>query len=81
MKEIENLESQAAADGFWDDMEKSQKILQRTKEYKNKVQRYNDLLSLFDVAGYVFQHLDVAEVFGYAFNAYHLPSTSFRSAL
>ena len=48
MKEIENLESQAAADGFWDDMEKSQKILQRTKEYKNKVQRYNDLLSLYE---------------------------------
>ncbi len=29
-------------------MEKSQKILQRTKEYKNKVERYNDLVSLYD---------------------------------
>ncbi|MBQ6998540.1 MAG: peptide chain release factor 2 [Clostridia bacterium] len=48
LKEIEELEKQAAADGFWDDMEKSQKILQRTKEYKNKVERYNDLVSLYD---------------------------------
>ena len=38
----------AAEEGFWDDMEKSQKILQRTKEYKNKVQRYDDLVSLYD---------------------------------
>ena len=29
-------------------MEKSQKILQRTKEYKNKVQRFNDLESLYE---------------------------------
>jgi len=29
-------------------MEKSQKILQRTKEYKNKVERYNDLVSLYE---------------------------------
>lgn len=29
-------------------MEKSQKILQRTKEYKNKVQRYDDLLALYE---------------------------------
>lgn len=29
-------------------MEKSQKILQRTKEYKNKVERYESLLSLYE---------------------------------
>ena len=29
-------------------MEKSQKILQKTKAYKNKVERYNDLVSLYE---------------------------------
>lgn len=48
MKSIEELEQQAAADGFWDDMEKSQKILQKTKAYKNKVERYNDLVSMYE---------------------------------
>ena len=48
MSEIEKLENLATEEGFWDDMEKSQKILQRTKEYKNKVQRYDDLVSLYD---------------------------------
>lgn len=48
MSEIEKLEKLATEEGFWDDMEKSQKILQRTKEYKNKVQRYDDLVSLYD---------------------------------
>lgn len=48
MKSIEELEQQAAADGFWDDMEKSQKVLQKTKAYKNKVERYNDLVSLYE---------------------------------
>ena len=38
----------ATAEDFWDDMEKSQKILQRTKEYKNKVQRYEDLVALYE---------------------------------
>ncbi|MBR2476600.1 MAG: peptide chain release factor 2 [Clostridia bacterium] len=48
LKSIEELEQQAAADGFWDDMEKSQKILQKTKAYKNKVERYNDLVSMYE---------------------------------
>ncbi len=50
MAEIEKLEAQAATDGFWDDMEKSQKILQRTKEFKNKVERYNALVSDYEDA-------------------------------
>ncbi|MBE7012503.1 MAG: peptide chain release factor 2 [Ruminococcaceae bacterium] len=48
--EIEKLEAQAAEDGFWDDMEKSQKILQRTKEFKNKVEKYNTLVSDYEDA-------------------------------
>ena len=43
--EIEELEQQSSADGFWDDMENSQKILQKLKQLKNKVARYETLKS------------------------------------
>ena len=43
--EIEELEQQSGADGFWDDMENSQKILQKLKQLKNKVARYETLKS------------------------------------
>jgi peptide chain release factor 2 len=43
--EIEELEQKAAEDGFWDDLENSQKVLQRTKGLKNKVERYERLVS------------------------------------
>lgn len=43
MSEIESLEAKAAEDGFWDDMENSQKVLQKTKQLKDKVQNYEDL--------------------------------------
>lgn len=36
------------ADGFWDDMENSQKILQRIKALKNKVEKYDKLRNLYD---------------------------------
>ena len=39
-KEIANLEEQAAQDGFWDDIQNSQKVLQRTSGLKNKVASY-----------------------------------------
>ncbi|MDO4617972.1 MAG: peptide chain release factor 2 [Clostridia bacterium] len=42
-KEIEELEAQSAAPDFWDDMENSQKVLQKTKQLKDKVERYNQL--------------------------------------
>jgi peptide chain release factor 2 len=41
--EIEELENKAAEPGFWDDMENSQKILQRTKGLKTKVERYEKM--------------------------------------
>lgn len=41
--EIEQLENRAAEPGFWDDMENSQKILQRTSNLKAKVERYEKL--------------------------------------
>jgi peptide chain release factor 2 len=43
--EIEELENKAAEPGFWDDMENSQKILQKTKGLKTKVERYEKLAS------------------------------------
>ena len=35
--EITRLEEQAAGDGFWDDLENSQKVLRQTSKLKNKV--------------------------------------------
>ena len=46
--EIEELENKAAAPGFWDDMENSQKILQRTGKLKNTVETYDRICSLYD---------------------------------
>lgn len=55
--EVEELENRASEPGFWDDMEKSQKILQRTKALKDKIEGYQhlcaqqeDLLTLCDLA-------------------------------
>lgn len=42
-KEIEELEQQAAQEDFWNDIENSQKILQRTAMLKGKVEQYNKL--------------------------------------
>ena len=56
-EEVEELENRASEPGFWDDMEKSQKILQRTKALKDKIEGYHnlcgqqeDLLTLSDLA-------------------------------
>ena len=46
--EIEELENKAAAPGFWDDMENSQKILQRTGKLKNTVETYDHICSLYE---------------------------------
>lgn len=37
------METQSAQPGFWDDMEKSQKVLQKTKQLKDKVGKYENL--------------------------------------
>lgn len=42
-KEIELLEQEAAQPGFWDDMEKSGKILKKTKQLKDKTDAYEKL--------------------------------------
>lgn len=43
--EIEELEQKAAEPGFWDDMESSQKVLQKTKGLKTKVEKVEKLLA------------------------------------
>ncbi len=48
VREIEELEIKASAPDFWDDMEKSQKILQRTGKLKNTVETYDRLCATFD---------------------------------
>ena len=47
-REIEELETKASAPGFWDDLENSQKILQKTGKLKNTVEAYNNLCSSFE---------------------------------
>ncbi len=46
--EIEQLEQRASQPGFWDDVENSQKILQRTGTLKNKVSQYEGLVSAYE---------------------------------
>ncbi len=45
---ISVLEQKTTEPGFWDDMENSQKILQKVKLLKNKVERYENLRTLYD---------------------------------
>ena len=47
-REIEELETKAAAPGFWDDLENSQKVLQKTGKLKNTVSRYDGLCQNYD---------------------------------
>ena len=46
--EIAELEKQSGADGFWNDLENSQKVLQRIKQLKNKCAVYDRLYSKWD---------------------------------
>jgi peptide chain release factor 2 len=49
-EEIDALEKESAAPDFWDDMEKSQKTMQKIGSLKAKVQSYEDLKNDFDDA-------------------------------
>ncbi len=46
--EIERLEEETAAQGFWDDIENSQKVLQKIKQFKTKVSDYEALFALYE---------------------------------
>ncbi len=43
ISEIKDLEEETAKEGFWDDLENSQKVLQKTKQLKAKVDAFNSL--------------------------------------
>lgn len=47
-REIEELETKAGSPEFWNDMEASQKILQKTGRLKNTVESYDNLCSSYD---------------------------------
>lgn len=49
-EEISQLDERAAMPGFWDDMERSQKILQRSSMLKNKITTYEKLCSSLEDA-------------------------------
>jgi len=46
--ELERLHAMQEAPGFWDDPEKSQKIVVKTKQAENKVERYEKMLASWD---------------------------------
>lgn len=48
--EIQQLENRAAEPGFYDDIEKSQKILKRTSDLNAKVDNFNSLVSQYEDA-------------------------------
>ena len=46
--EISGLEKQAEAEGFWNDIQNSQKVLQRTKQLKSKCQKFDSLAAKWE---------------------------------
>ena len=59
--EIQQLENRAAEPGFWDDMDNSQKILQRTANLKAKTEKYEKLVSRYEDALALIELGDEAE--------------------
>ena len=47
-KEIEELEAASEREGFWNDVERSQKVQKRLKNLKDKVENYNRLCAAWD---------------------------------
>ena len=47
-KEIAELEKQTEQNGFWEDLENSQKVLKRNKQLKNKCEGYKKLRDAYD---------------------------------
>ena len=48
LEELDVLKEQSAQDGFWNDIENSQKVSQRISSLESKVKAYDDLTSAFD---------------------------------
>ena len=49
-REIAELETESAQDGFWNNVKHSQQVQQRIKQLKNKCERYNALCARWDDA-------------------------------
>ena len=47
-KELDELEAETSADGFWDDLKRSQQVLQRTKQLRQKCETYHRLYSRWE---------------------------------
>ncbi len=60
-REIEELETKASAPDFWDDMENSQKILQKTGKLKNTVESYDNLCASYEDLGVLIEMGDEEE--------------------
>lgn len=48
IREIEELEAKAAAPGFWDDLENSQKVTQKTSKLKSTVETYDKIRTSYE---------------------------------
>lgn len=46
--EINKLEADSSADGFWNDIENSQKVLQRLKQLRDKAATFDGIMSAYD---------------------------------
>ncbi len=60
-EEIANLEEQSAADGFWNDLQNSQKVLQRAAALKTRVAAYKTLKNAFEDTLTLIELADEAE--------------------
>ena len=56
IREVEMLESESASDGFWDNLEKAQKVRQRVKQLRDKIEgqqrrktQWDDLMTLCEL--------------------------------
>ena len=47
-QEARRLEDETAQDGFWNDLERSQKVQQRLKQLQNKIARQEKLLAAWE---------------------------------
>ena len=46
--ELERLQAMQEAPGFWDDNDKSQKVVMKTRQVETKIERYNAMTALWD---------------------------------
>lgn len=60
-EEIKKLEDEAAQEGFWDNLENSQKVTQRTSKLKNRVAEYDSLASAYEDAMVMIELADEEE--------------------